>query len=101
MQIVATGLPATIEDYQTALNAAFAGGQAYGLAKGKLDYDLSKVIRLTHVKTQSIIADRGYAVTGFVLTKIGPNGAGKCIVDMSAVRWFDEAIEFQRMMHPH
>ena len=26
MKILATGLPATIEDYQVALNAAFAGG---------------------------------------------------------------------------
>ena len=33
MEIQATGLPETIEDYQVALNAAFAGGKAYGLAQ--------------------------------------------------------------------
>ena len=33
MNIVATGLPATIEDYQVALNAAFAGGEAFGKAQ--------------------------------------------------------------------
>lgn len=33
MEIKATGLPETIEDYQVALNAAFAGGKAYGLAQ--------------------------------------------------------------------
>jgi hypothetical protein len=33
MEIKATGLPKTIEDYQVALNAAFAGGKAYGLAQ--------------------------------------------------------------------
>ena len=33
LKIVATGLPTSIEDYQLALNAAFAGGKAYGTAK--------------------------------------------------------------------
>lgn len=33
ISIVATGLPATLEDYQLAINAAFAGGKAYGTAK--------------------------------------------------------------------
>jgi hypothetical protein len=33
MKIIATGLPASVEDYQLALNAAFAGGAAYGTAK--------------------------------------------------------------------
>ena len=33
MEIKATGLPETIEDYQVALNAAFAGGKAYGLSQ--------------------------------------------------------------------
>ena len=61
------------------------------------DYDLSGVIHLTHNKTQHIIGSRGYAVTGFVLT----DAAGrKCIVDMSAVRWFDEPQNFHKMMHP-
>ncbi len=33
MQIVATGLPATVGDYQLALNATFAGGEAFGKAQ--------------------------------------------------------------------
>ena len=45
MEIKATGLPETIEDYQVALNAAFAGGKAYGLAQrtwvGLTDEDLA------------------------------------------------------------
>jgi hypothetical protein len=61
------------------------------------EYDLSGVIGLTHTKAKGIIKDRGYKVTGFVLTN---EGKGKCIVDMSAVRWFDQTIDFQRMMHP-
>ena len=32
MNIVATDIPKTIEDYQIALNAAFEGGKAYGAA---------------------------------------------------------------------
>ncbi len=37
MKIVATGLPATIEEYQLALNAAFAGGKAAGQAIAELE----------------------------------------------------------------
>lgn len=33
LEIKATGLPKTIEEYQLALNAAFAGGVAYGKAE--------------------------------------------------------------------
>ena len=32
MKIIATGLPASVEDYELALNATFAGGIAYGQA---------------------------------------------------------------------
>lgn len=60
------------------------------------DYDLSGVIHLTHNKTKSIV-DRGYKITGFVLTD---ETGRKCISDMSAVRWFDERVNFFRMMHP-
>lgn len=46
MEIKATGLPETIEDYQVALNAAFAGGKAYGLAQrtwvGLTDEEIDK-----------------------------------------------------------
>lgn len=60
-------------------------------------YDLRKVIPLTHNKTSHIVSSKGYDVTGFVLT----NDAGrKCIVDMSAVRWFDDPVNFFQMMHP-
>lgn len=37
MNIIATGLPETIEEYQLALNAAFAGGKAYGRGQAKLE----------------------------------------------------------------
>jgi hypothetical protein len=64
------------------------------------EYDFSNVIHLTHHKAQDIIKRDGYVVTGFVLTK---NKEGreysKCIVDMSAVRWFDDGMVFFRMMH--
>jgi len=48
MNIVATGLPATIEDYQVALNAAFAGGEAFGKAQqrtwvGLTDRDIEAI----------------------------------------------------------
>lgn len=36
MKIIATGLPKTVEDYQVALNAAFAGGVAYGKGSSSL-----------------------------------------------------------------
>lgn len=35
LKIVVTGLPASEADYQVALNAAFAGGVAYGTARTK------------------------------------------------------------------
>ena len=35
LKIVVTGLPANEADYQVALNAAFAGGVAYGTARAK------------------------------------------------------------------
>lgn len=64
------------------------------------EYDFTNVIHLTHNKAQHIIERDGYVVTGFVLTK---NKEGreysKCIVDMSAVRWFDDGMTFFRMMH--
>lgn len=60
------------------------------------EYDLSNVIHLTHNKAKHIIESRGYSVTGFLLTNAS---GGKCIVDMSAVRWFDDKLVFQRMMH--
>lgn len=59
-------------------------------------YDMSKVIHLTHRKAQGIIKDNGYALTGFVLTD---TDGRKCIVDMSAVRWFDDKHQFFRLMH--
>lgn len=64
------------------------------------EYDFTHVIHLTHHKAQDIIKRDGYVLTGFVLTK---NKEGreysKCIVDMSAVRWFDDGMTFFRMMH--
>ena len=65
-------------------------------AEQEPEYDLSNVIHLTHNKAKHIIKSRGYSVTGFVLTR---EDGGKCIVDMSAVRWFDDKLVFQRMMH--
>ena len=49
MKIIATGLPATIEDYQVALNAAFAGGEAFGKAQqrtwiGLTDEEMSEAM---------------------------------------------------------
>lgn len=63
------------------------------------EYDLSRVIRLTHQKTKHIIERDGFAVTGFVLTH---EDGRKCLVDMSAVRWFHDkdGLAFFRMMHP-
>ena len=64
------------------------------------EYDFTNVIHLTHHKAQHIIERDGFVLTGFVLTK---NKEGreyaKCIVDMSAVRWFDDGMTFFRMMH--
>lgn len=57
--------------------------------------DDDHVTRLTQRKTQEII-DRGFAVTGFVLS--GPDGR-KCIVDANAVRWLEGA-GFFSLMHP-
>jgi len=66
-------------------------------AEPEAEYDLSEVIPLTHRKAKGIIKDRGYNVTGFVLTEnVAEN---KCIVDMSAVRWLTGK-EFFEMMHP-
>jgi hypothetical protein len=65
-------------------------------AEPEVEYDLSQVINLTHRKAKSVIKDCGYNVTGFVLTR---EDRGKCIVDMSAVRWFEQR-EFIEMMHP-
>jgi hypothetical protein len=59
-------------------------------------HDLSGVIRLTDEKA-GIITESGYKITGFVLSK---SDGQKCVVDMGAVRWFDNEIEFFRMMHP-
>lgn len=63
------------------------------------EYDFTHVIHLTHRKAQHIIERDGYAITGFVLTRGGPDKHSKCIVDMSAVRWFDDGMTFFRMMH--
>ena len=65
-------------------------------AEPEVEYDLSEVIPLTHRKAKGIIKDRGYNVTGFVLTR---KDGDKCIVDMSAVRWLTDK-EFFEMMHP-
>jgi hypothetical protein len=65
-------------------------------AETEAEYDLSEVIPLTHRKTKGIIKDRGYNVTGFVLTR---EDGDKCIVDMSAVRWLTDKGFFE-MMHP-
>jgi hypothetical protein len=65
-------------------------------AEPEAEYDLSQVIPLTHRKAKGIIKDRGYHVTGFVLSR--PDG-DKSIVDMSAVRWLTGK-EFFEMMHP-
>lgn len=51
---------------------------------------------LTDNKTQSVI-QRGYKITGYTLTH---ETGGKCIVDMGAVRWFDDGEKFFSMMHP-
>jgi hypothetical protein len=65
-----------------------------------MQYNMSKVIGLTHNKTAHIIARDGFEMTGFVLTH--PDGR-KCIVDMSAVRWFHDTDgkAFFGMMHPN
>lgn len=65
-----------------------------------MQYDMSKVIGLTHNKTAHIIARDGFAMTGFVLTH---EDGRKCIVDMSAVRWFHDTdgLKFFAMMHPN
>ena len=65
-------------------------------AESEAGYDFYGVIPLTHRKAKGIIKDRGYHVTGFVLSR--PDG-DKCIVDMSAVRWLTGK-EFFEMMHP-
>jgi hypothetical protein len=65
-------------------------------AESEAEYDFYGVIPLTHRKAKGIIKDRGYHVTGFVLSR--PDG-DKCIVDMSAVRWLSGK-EFFEMMHP-
>jgi hypothetical protein len=65
-------------------------------AETEAEYDFYGVIPLTHRKAKGIIKDRGYHVTGFVLSR--PDG-DKCIVDMSAVRWLSGK-EFFEMMHP-
>lgn len=36
MKIIASGIPETLEQYQLALNAAWAGGRAYGQGEAKL-----------------------------------------------------------------
>ena len=59
-------------------------------------YNMDAVYGLTHTKTRSIIKDRDYKLTGFVLTK---GDGGKCISDQSAVRWFDDPRDFAEMMH--
>jgi hypothetical protein len=60
------------------------------------EYDMSKVMPLTHSKAKHIITRDGFSVTGFVLTK---ETGKKCLVDMSAVRWMS-CDEFFKMMHP-
>jgi len=65
-------------------------------AEPEAEYDFYGVIPLTHRKAKGIIKDKGYHVTGFVLSR--PDG-DKCIVDMSAVRWLTGK-EFFEMMHP-
>lgn len=64
-----------------------------------MQYDMSKVIGLTHNKTAHVITRDGFAMTGFVLTH---EDGRKCIVDMSAVRWFHDkdGKAFFAMMHP-
>jgi hypothetical protein len=71
--------------------------EAQGAAVAPVEYDMSRVIPLTHRKARDIIERNGYSVTGFVLTD---KQGRKCIVDMSAVRWFDDPLKFQQMMHP-
>lgn len=66
MEIKATGLPETIEDYQVALNAAFAGGKAYGLAqrtwvnattwRGLTDEERQQIVDLSWRQAPSIEA---------------------------------------------
>ena len=61
-------------------------------------FNFDKVIHLTKNKTEHIIETRDYEVTGFVLTN---KDGSKCVIDMSAVRWFDDKNDFFRMMHPN
>jgi hypothetical protein len=51
--------------------------------------------RLTREKAAHICDRHGFLATGYVLTGSGQ----KCIVDLSAVRWFDTDA-FWSMMHP-
>jgi len=52
---------------------------------------------LTNRKTASIITDRDYHITGYVLTSA--NGQYSCVVDRAAVRWLTSA-EWWELMHP-
>ena len=52
---------------------------------------------LTNRKTESIIADRNYQITGYVLTS--KSGKESCVVDRCAVRWLTSA-EWWELMHP-
>ncbi len=57
---------------------------------------LDSVATLTHEKAARIIERCGYEVTGYALTHKG--GLRKAIVDGSAVRWFPDIDDFERMM---
>jgi len=52
---------------------------------------------LTNRKTDSIVKDRDYHITGYVLTS--KSGKESCVVDRAAVRWLT-SVEWWELMHP-
>jgi hypothetical protein len=72
MKIIATGLPASVEDYQLALNAAFAGGKAYGTAK--VQNDLAKICDKLSVEYGKAGLPMVYHVLSGLATQIQTGG---------------------------
>ena len=52
---------------------------------------------LTYRKTLNAVEDRGFKITGFVLTHADGR---RCISDQGAVRWFHDPAAYNRMLHP-
>jgi len=67
------------------------------IAKSEPAQRSESVDLLTNRKTESIIADRDYHITGYVLTS--KSGKESCVVDRAAARWLTSA-EWGELMHP-